>query len=263
MPEFPTLDDIGACLEDVYTTLYTRVETLSRHPPSHGSPAYTASFKSPQPQISGFASGESAASTALAHETLKKDAKQLSAALSRSQKRAETLEKKMLAFENENDQNVLDRERLVANVEMLEETVDELRKERDEVRVELQSSGGQWLRIIGNAAKLERGLWLELKKRRDNEAGDKMGADVEGPGARCEHCAGAMDRLLDTNRALKQRVDVLECSVERMSCGSKEMGALLQRLGVLGGQLDGEIAKVMAVSTSICSDGDGGSGGAA
>ncbi|KAI5859020.1 hypothetical protein BZA05DRAFT_319441, partial [Tricharina praecox] len=248
MPEFPTLDDIGACLEAVYTTLHTRVEVLSRHPPSHGTPGAAAvdATRPPLAQTPGLTNGGGSSSTVtlkLTHETLKKDATQLSAALLRSQKRAETLEKKMLAFENENEQNALDRERLVANIEMLEETVEELRRERDEARVELHASGGQWCRIVGNAARIEKGLWLELKKRRGSE-GDRGEGEGEGEGegvgdgdkpqARCEHCAGSVDRLLDANRTLKRRVDALECSVERMRCGGKEMAELLQRLGALG-----------------------------
>lgn len=244
LPDYPTLDDIGTCLEAVYTTLHSRVETLSRSPLLSTGPQKKAAL----------VAAESAAVDSLAHETLKKDASQLSAALSRSQKRAETLEKKMVAFENESEQNALERDRLVSNIEILEETVAELRKERDQVTKELTVSGGQWSRIIGNAAQMERGLWEEVKKRQGAEKAD---LELEGVESKCAQCAGNLNKLVDANRALKRRVEALEGAIERVRGGGKEMGMLVQRLGLLNGQLEGELGGVMAGAAASNCGSDG------
>jgi chromosome segregation ATPase len=206
-------------------------------------------------EAQGAATAEVAAVNSLAHETLKKDASQLSAALLRSQKRAETLEKKMVALENDNLQSALERDRLVGNIEMLEETVAELRKERNEVTMQLTVSGAQWSRIIGNAAKLERGLWKEVKKRQSAERAE---LELEGVEGRCTQCAGSVNKLVDANRALKRRVEALEGAVERARYGGKEMGMLVQRLGLLNGQLEGELGRVIAGAAS--NSGGGGTG---
>ena len=213
------------CLEAVYSELHLRVETLARQPPP---------YKASPPQAA-----TAATTLALENQTLKRDATHASGALSRSQKRAETLERKMQALELENEQGLLDRDRLQGDIEMLGENVEELRRERDEARLELRRCSAQWSCIIGNAAKIERGLWEELKKR---QAVDPV---AEAEKAQCSACKGNVVRLLEMNRALKRRVETLERTIERLKSGGREMGVLAQKLGELNGQLEGEIAKVL------------------
>jgi hypothetical protein len=138
------------------------------------------------------------------------------------------LEKKMVTLEAENEQNLVERERLQGSIEMLEEAVEELRTERDDARRELRVSGNQWGRIVGNAAKLERGLWLEVKRGREREDGNAE--DAAAPA--CKQCA-----------CLRKRVDALEGVLEDVKLGGAEMGRLVQRLGALGQQVEGQVAR--------------------
>ncbi|KAF8247053.1 hypothetical protein K440DRAFT_314707 [Wilcoxina mikolae CBS 423.85] len=222
LPDLPTLDDIGTCLE---TVLYALPRTKS------ASATTTTTPGSPPP---------------LPPTPPARDTSQLSEALSRSQKRAEILEKKMVTLEAENDQTLLECERLQNSIEILEKTAGELRMERDEARRELRVSGDQWGRIVGNAAKLERGLWLEVKRGRERDGGSAE--DATAPA--CKQCV-----------CLRKRVDALEGVLEDVKLGGAEMGRLVQRLGALGQQVEGEVARGLAAGGACGGKGYSGDSG--
>lgn len=142
----------------------------------------------------------------------------------------------MIVLENEVETSALERERLSGSIEMLEETVEELRSERDDARVELRVSGAQWTRIVDNATRLEGAMWSEIGVLRLREKGAAPRGEL------CSACGDSSARLMEANEGLRKRVQALEAALERIKWGGRKMGDLVETLGQLGREIDQEVA---------------------
>ncbi|KAI9802393.1 MAG: hypothetical protein M1826_005059 [Phylliscum demangeonii] len=91
----------------------------------------------------------------LALHTLQREHDQLLAAFARSQARCGTLEKKSRVAESEINQLTEDRARLLSQIEGLEAQIEPLIKARDEARAQSAINGGQYMRIMSMASRLE------------------------------------------------------------------------------------------------------------
>jgi hypothetical protein len=211
--EFTTLDSIGHCLETVFVALHA----LSRSPVRPVSVPTTV----PDP-----------ATVALQQE---KD--NLLSSLSRSQKRAETLQKKIISLEDESATWNVEKDRLLGSIEMLEETQQELRDQRNDVRRESSEARGQWTKILKGAGVIERGLWREVAwyKTQREEPEKRRGEDIEG--------ASEMNKLRETNQRLREKVQSLEDLLDRLRTRSNEVQELARRLGGAGETIEDMIQK--------------------
>ncbi len=108
--------------------------------------AHAAHFHDLQHQVS---------TKTLALQTLQREHDTLLSAFSRSQTRCATLDKKFQVSDVEINNLTEDRMRLQASVEGLEIQVEDLIKSRDEARKQSVANGGQYMKILAMASKLE------------------------------------------------------------------------------------------------------------
>lgn len=280
--DFATLDAIGKGLEAVYMKLLTRADALRGPvPPPLPSPspaphtphahadradAYTAHLSSLRHSLS---------SLTVAHETLASEHKNLLSAMARSQKRAETMDKKMASLTTDNENFAAEKDKLVGNIESLEDTVGELREDRDQARDELLRTGLQWSQIIGNTTKLDRLDARERDARRkeleelgrlrektlhdeaelrslreivhaDND--DEPGYTGGGSSSSCGGGAGRgaeLIRLRRDNDQLRKQIAELQAAVEAMRVEASEMTLMAQRMASIGAAVDGIAGRLL------------------
>ncbi|KAI5801229.1 hypothetical protein EDC01DRAFT_780945 [Geopyxis carbonaria] len=253
--EFTSLESIGACLESVFLALHTRVGTL------HKLPIATDSSSPPNASTAARISDlqHQVSSLTLERETARKDNNHLISQLSRSQRCTETLESKVSSLVLESESFERERERLLGNIEMLEETLDEIRVERNDARKEIRVSRRQWGKILVNAGKIEGALALEAKELRrrlesvSNTIQNTLPESADPPhedGGRCCAspcpCSAPPDndskQLKAVNERLRRRIEVLESALEKLRTSSCELRGLTTRLAELGKDIEDESA---------------------
>lgn len=131
-----------------------------------------------------------------------------------------------------------ERDRLICVVEGLEETLEEVRADRDELRLELRKTGAQWGAIIQNAGRLtakasavELALTTEVAELREevqllrrNPAGDPTAAV----------CTLAGDPAEKERRELKGRVRELERCLDDVKKDARGIWELAEKMARLG-----------------------------
>lgn len=129
-----------------------------------------------------------------------------------------------------------ERERLIGVVEGLEESLLEVRTERDDIRLEMRKSGAQWGAIVHNAGKLERGagkMEKALKKEIEELKGDaeRLRTAVADGGGCCAAAgeAGERERI-----ELRSRVRELESSLEELKNEGKGIWELAEKISKMG-----------------------------
>ena len=100
----------------------------------------------------------------LAYQILQGEHEKLMAALTRSQTRYETLNRKSQVSDAEINNLTEDRIRLQSELEVLEQQVEDLQQSRDDAYKETMSSGSQYMQIVARSSKLEAQSAVELKK---------------------------------------------------------------------------------------------------
>ncbi|KAI5789343.1 hypothetical protein FPQ18DRAFT_342352 [Pyronema domesticum] len=216
LPEHPTLDDLGHCLESVLNSL-----------PNLSNPKLGAA----QSEAGAVRAPSIPAINPLELARLSQTNSQLSTDLASSRKRFEAINKKAESLTDENEQLINEKERLQGNIDFLEETVDELRAERDEALKQLRVSGAQWTTILGNAAVIQERSWGEDKRVR--EIGTAPGEENR---AGCAQCS-----------CLRKRVETLENALEGVKESGKEMSRVVMLLQGVGQRVEAEAAKALAV----------------
>jgi chromosome segregation ATPase len=227
--QLPSIETLTACLETVFSLL------LRHKSPVHQS--HAAATPDQQAYAAHLASLRHSLSTLqLAHTSLTKEHALLLAAYSRSQTRAKTLEQKLVVCTEETESLSNERERLMGVVESLEDTLVEVRDDRDELRVELRKTGAQWGAIVQNAGLLtmkagavELALTKEVAELREevqflrNPIGD-------GPGL----CTLAGDAGEKERRDLKLRVKELERCLDEVKRDGRGIWELAEKMAILG-----------------------------
>ncbi|KAI9724842.1 MAG: hypothetical protein M1812_000118 [Candelaria pacifica] len=128
------------------TTSNTLPPISPSQPNTPSQSAHAAHFQDLQHQVS---------TKTLALQTLQREHDNLLSAFSRSQTRCATLDKKFQVSDAEINNLTEDRLRLQGSVEGLESQVEDLIKSRDEARKQSVANGGQYMKILAMASKLE------------------------------------------------------------------------------------------------------------
>ncbi|KAI9849648.1 MAG: hypothetical protein M1837_002773 [Sclerophora amabilis] len=179
------------------TTMFA-TSPSSAHPPSTGPSSASGKVAPPMsssttqalqsPQAAHFQDLQHQVSTkTLALQTLQQEHDNLLAALSRSQTRCSTFEKKFQMSDAEINNLTEDRMRLQSQVDAFEAQVDELVQSRDDARKQSVANGGQYMKIMEMASQLEaqgttdKKKWKSEKDEWDNEreALNRRIADLE------------------------------------------------------------------------------------
>ncbi|KAL0638659.1 hypothetical protein Q9L58_002387 [Maublancomyces gigas] len=173
----------------------------------------------------------------LAHSTLRNEHTNLLSAISRSQTRASALDRKFLVCTEENESLSNERERLMGVVECLEESLLEVRTERDDMRIEMRKSGAQWGAIVHNAGKLEqnagkveRALEKEVEGLKNDVQRLRL-VVADGSGG----CCAAVGEAGERERVeLRHRVTELERSLEDLRGEGEGIWELAERISKIG-----------------------------
>ena len=158
----PTLSSLGfSSFPDVLSTLSPSADV------SHS--AHAAHLQDLQHQIS---------TKTLALQTLQREHDNLLSAFSHSQSRCATLEKKFQVSDTEINELTEDRLKLLLQVESFETQVEELTSSRDEARKQSVANGGQYMKIMAMASRLEaQGAADKKKWTSEREAWDREKED--------------------------------------------------------------------------------------
>ncbi|KAI9795721.1 MAG: hypothetical protein M1835_005284 [Candelina submexicana] len=143
------------------TTSNTLPPISPSQPNTPSQSAHAAHFQDLQHQVS---------TKTLALQTLQREHDTLLSAFSRSQTRCATLDRKFQVSDAEINNLTEDRLRLQASVEGLESQVEDLIKSRDEARKQSVANGGQYMKILAMASKLEAQESADRKRWKSEKA---------------------------------------------------------------------------------------------
>lgn len=121
-------------------------------------------------------------------------------------------------------------------VEGLEESLVEVRAERDDMQLEMRNSGAQWGTIVHNAGRLEQSAG-KVEKALRKEVGDlkddlqKLRAAVAGGGGGCTAVGEADEK---EKMELRRRVRELESCLEEIRSEGKGIWELAERISQMG-----------------------------
>lgn len=236
--QIPSIETLATCLETIYGLLLQLKPTAPAQPqlepqkssitPTEQQAAYTSHLSHLRHSLSTLE---------LAHSTLSGEHTNLLSAISRSQTRASALDRKLLVCTEENESLSNERERLMGAVEGLEESLLEVRTERDDMRLETRKSGAQWGVIVHNAGKLERGagkaeraLEKEVEGLKDDV--QRLRAAVADGGGGC--CAAVGEAGERERTELRCRVRELELSLEELRGEGEGIWELAERISKMG-----------------------------
>ncbi|KAI9839149.1 MAG: hypothetical protein M1819_003142 [Sarea resinae] len=172
-----------------YTATNAYAPASPSAPPSQT--AQAAHFQDLQHQVS---------TKTLALQTLQREHDNLLSAFSRSQTRCSTLEKKFQVSDAEINSLTEERIKLQGLVEGLESQVESLVRSRDEARKQSVANGGQYMKIMGMASKLEAQGAADRKKWKDKEdewrkERDELKDSVKRLQEACEKHFGASGKM--------------------------------------------------------------------
>lgn len=238
--QIPSMEALTTYLETIYALLLQ----LKPTPPAAAQPQREAqkSSSTPAEQQAAYTAHlshlrHSLSTLELAHSTLRNEHTNLLSAISRSQTRASALDRKFLVCTEENESLSNERERLMGVVEGLEESLLEVRTERDDMRLEMRKSGAQWGAIVHNAGKLEQSAGKVEKALEKEVEGLKNDvqrlrvAVADGGGG----CCAAVGEAGERERAeLRRRVGELEHSLEDLRGEGEGIWELAERISKMG-----------------------------